>query len=561
MRTACLLVLLVVHATNTICLAQESATLPMADVFSSDSLRSACDAIAKDNYLKLPTLVEAGLDLNQPGQHGCTLLLWSWCHGYDNAFETLLELGADPHATLEADLIVDITGNELTLPVGSSVAAIVIRYSMLQPQFVEPVVRYLRDANQRDALGKTLFHNFLLATADKPIVRELRHAERFSVETLRGLQEHPLTYDAVKLVQSSPFALLSQAGVPAAAVDDAGLTALQQYLSWIESAKTDVSKIELATVRAIGFFGRTDYFDDASRRDGFIVDLERLITDPKAMLMASSTLKAYQTAGQEYYDQQRANGRVWFGDYGHFLFVEMYADILDEEVSMAVQGIPYFRHMKRVRPLQTLLDLEVDINVRGQAGLTHLFSAYTARDATQMESLLQLGADVDAQLDSDLWSYVSDSTAIMSSVVFCPEHSESILLSAALNPDREPYLRLALPWTKNADIRDDLNRNMLHRIMYHRLPATQLPLLAELVAAGVNLNAQSISGATPCHEAVFRNALIIPELVALGADPTLRDMQGRTVSDVLRQSIDQQWTFSQESAQALIQLQKLSPQP
>ena len=109
-------------------------------------------------------------------------------------------------------------------------------------------------------------------------------------------------------------------------------------------------------------------------------------------------------------------------------------------------------------------------------------------------------------------------------------------------------------YTKNIDIRDDLNRNMLHRILYHRLPPAQKPLLAELVATGVDLNAQSISGATPCHEAVLRNASIIPELVALGADPQIRDLRGRSVIDVLRQSIEQKWTFHEESAIALKRL-------
>ena len=71
--------------------------------------------------------------------------------------------------------------------------------------------------------------------------------------------------------------------------------------------------------------------------------------------MSNSSLVAIRQRGQEHYDLRSANGRVWFGDYGHFFFVEMYADILDEEVSMAVQGIPYFKQLKPVRPLETLL--------------------------------------------------------------------------------------------------------------------------------------------------------------------------------------------------------------
>lgn len=93
--------------------------------------------------------------------------------------------------------------------------------------------------------------------------------------------------------------------------------------------------------------------------------------------------------------------------------------------------------------------------------------------------------------------------------------------------------------THAIDFRDNLNRNMLHRLLYCALPQDQKSLITELVQAGVDLNGQSVGGATPCHEAVFRSAAIIPELVLRGADPNIQDQQGRTVNDVLRMSIEQ----------------------
>jgi hypothetical protein len=49
----------------------------------------------------------------------------------------------------------------------------------------------------------------------------------------------------------------------------------------------------------------------------------------------------------------------------------------------------------------------------------------------------------------------------------------------------------------------------------------------------------------------------IPKLVAIGADPYIRDVHGRTVFDLLQLSIDQKWTFREESVLAL---QKIKPQ-
>jgi ankyrin repeat protein len=80
----------------------------------------------------------------------------------------------------------------------------------------------------------------------------------------------------------------------------------------------------------------------------------------------------------------------------------------------------------------------------------------------------------------------------------------------------------------------------------------------QLVDAGVDLNAQSIGGSTPCHLAVYRNASFIPSLLARGADPAIRDLQGRTVFDLLQLSIDEKWTYHEESVSAL---QKISVSP
>jgi ankyrin repeat protein len=173
---------------------------------------SVCDAISKGDHLALPALVQSGADVNERGKHGCTLLLWSWCNGYPRAFEALLELGADPHATIDSDIAVDVGGNRLTLTKGSSVAAIAVRFSRIQPEFLEKVVQYLRDANQRDAEGRTLFHCLMASADDQPIVRQWLDAKYRDPVALKQMREHLAYLDKAKLVQTTAFALLYQAG-------------------------------------------------------------------------------------------------------------------------------------------------------------------------------------------------------------------------------------------------------------------------------------------------------------------------------------------------------------
>ncbi len=485
--------LTVIANVSGISLAQPKAVMSEfepAEVFSSASLVAACDAISDGNYAEISSLVKGGLKLDQPGKYGCTLLLWTWCQGHHHAFEALLELGASPHTTLETNVTVDIDGNRLSLTAGSSVAAIVVRFGRFQPQFVEKVVRYLRDANQRDAQGRTLLHNLMASADDQIIVRQLREDSHRDPQILKYLKDSLVSGDTGKLVQTAPFALLYNAGVDATAVDAVGLSALEQYMRWLEHSSVPPSRIDVAAHKAIGLFQRTDYFVDADRRTEFIGDLERIVERLKGsspVLMTEGSLRSIKARDQSHYEQIRGKrDRVFPGDYGYYHFQHMFTGSLDQEVSLAIQHIPFTSRGGEVRPFSELCEIGFDVNVRGVAGITHLFVAYTAKNEEAFADLLKMKADPDLTLQQDLWPFVSEGIQSSAGGAFCPEQGDTVLLSAALNPERVPYLQMAVRYSDNNDIRDTLNRNILHRMLYHRLPQEQRLLLSQLVEAGVD---------------------------------------------------------------------------
>jgi len=79
--------------------------------------------------------------------------------------------------------------------------------------------------------------------------------------------------------------------------------------------------------------------------------------------------------------------------------------------------------------------------------------------------------------------------------------------------------------------RDDSGRTPLHYAAGAGASAVDL-----LLAEGADVNAQSDDGSTPLHVAVERGSVTAVEvLLRAGADPGLRDGQGRAVRDLLPQ--------------------------
>ncbi len=89
-------------------------------------------------------------------------------------------------------------------------------------------------------------------------------------------------------------------------------------------------------------------------------------------------------------------------------------------------------------------------------------------------------------------------------------------------------------------------------ILYHPLLEGQESLVEKLIEAKVDVNAQTISGATPAHIAVGMNAAIIPTLVKGGADLKIRDVRGRTVYDLLRLAIAENWGVARKNCEQVL---------
>lgn len=74
------------------------------DFFDLSEAIGACEAIAARDESRLKVMIGNGLDVNMCGKAGMTLLFWAYVCGNLDAFEVLLESGADPDRRLTAAL-------------------------------------------------------------------------------------------------------------------------------------------------------------------------------------------------------------------------------------------------------------------------------------------------------------------------------------------------------------------------------------------------------------------------------------------------------------------------
>ena len=137
-----------------------------------------CKAIEDHDLDSLKKLTKPGVDLNKQEKGGITVLYWAFMQDNPEAFEWLLEQGANPDLKLSYDktlypafvggFIVGklrpptyASGRESFYYSNESVLfAIVSRYGIRQ-KFLEPALKFTRDPNQRDdGTGGTLLHYF-----------------------------------------------------------------------------------------------------------------------------------------------------------------------------------------------------------------------------------------------------------------------------------------------------------------------------------------------------------------------------------------------------------------
>ncbi len=541
------------------------------DFFSGlDRIQTTCNDLSKGEIASIKKLVDDGVSLDTQGKHGMTLLLWTWCSSNPLAFEALLELGADPHVRLTSDVQIEVALNPLLLENGSSVVENVVRYNRVQQNFLEKVVRFLREANDHDRMGRSLIHLLMLDADDRLIVRKplpaVQHG-RYAKEVTEFLEKSRRQLDGMKRVQLSSFALLFGAGTKVTTKDNAGKTPLISYIDWLQTLEQQdpgqnfASRADLTLGSSLRLFSETDYLEDQDRLNSLIVALEafreRIKLPPTSSLRSTIDLLK---RGQRDIKDIRLHRESFLENKEIALYPseEMFAETLCETVNDSILRYKDPKDLFSPEDLKKLMISGLDLNHQGKNGFTFLLSSYLVRKSEWFESLLKLGANPASRLTGDLAPYLKPRFLQARGLAFCPEKGESVLMAIALNPsERETYMRIAMKYCKEWNDRDDFQRNLLHRMMYHRVPESQDLLVRDLVDLGVDLNAQTIGGSTPCHLAVYRNASYIPKLVAKGADPNIRDVHGRTVLDLLQLSIDQKWTFHDESVLAL---QKIKPQ-
>lgn len=200
-----------------------------------------------------------------------------------------------------------------------------------------------------------------------------------------------------------------------------------------------------------------------------------------------------------------------------------------------------------------------DISLPGNFGLTLAHLAYIGGSSDNLKFLAERGADLDVAMELDLINVNKSNLRASRDPSFSPRRGDTLLLTAALDPFRKTdFLPILIKYTKNPNARDLLERNALHRFLYHRVDGKQKDLLKLLLDAKIDVNAQSVSGNTPCHVAANRNSHLIPQLVAAGADLSIKNHRGETPIDLLKQSIREKWIFHEENARILAQIESAS---
>lgn len=202
-------------------------------------------------------------------------------------------------------------------------------------------------------------------------------------------------------------------------------------------------------------------------------------------------------------------------------------------------------------------DITPDLDILSEEGVSLAFQAYALRKVAILEFILEHGASAEAVLRTDGYDLVDELEKVVSGASFCPVKGDTLLLAAALDPFRRiDALPIILKYAKDVNVRDPIDRNALHRLLYHRVPDEHLHITKMLIDAGVDVNAKTKAGNTPSHVAVNRNARILRELIMAGADIHQKNDAGESPLELLKRSIQERWHFHAENKVVLDMLEK-----
>ncbi|MDZ4850797.1 MAG: hypothetical protein SGI77_16035 [Pirellulaceae bacterium] len=555
------------------------AVQELVRVASADDLAKI---ISEGDDLKLIEHLKNKADPNGQTSEGVSLLLKAWQTRHRRCFDILLEFGADPHQILSKNFTLKVDEHELALPSGTPVAFIAMQYAYLRPEFFELVLRYLKRPDQRNPKQETILHAFI-------------SSHRVRMDQGRKLcNNNPLNYGLDGLAQ----VLILNAGVDINATDADGRSALDMTIPHEPASpeflntytQTKRSLIDEVMDRSGGWFlssrganpyiksndgssyvdnrkrfeesykefhnigNYKDFLNSRTRRDGIEnnkLDSEEKLPYPVVPLKVRAE------------EQPR---------FGHDFFMSMFFDEMSNEISVSVQvgrGMPYQLNpppsssvrLREARAFDELVNIGFEPNTVGIGGFSFLWGALMSAKKVEFDQLIQMGASPDMKLTENLWDCGTlirkydaklKAMGIVFEYQFWPDKGDSVLMAACLNPfRRKQFIEPSLAATKDPNQRDDLGRNLLHLLLYHPLLEGQEIFVEKLIQAGVDVNAQTIGGATPAHVAVGMNPGVIPTLVQAGADLQIRDMRDRTVLDLLNLAIAENWGSKNECKRVL----------
>ncbi|WP_197356467.1 ankyrin repeat domain-containing protein [Aureliella helgolandensis] len=434
-------------------------------------------------------MLDENADINSPELNGMTLLFWSMMEGNVEAFEMLLEYGANPHIPLKTT-IASTEGAEVTFQhfAGDTVLFSIVGHAYLRSEFFCVAMKYIHQPNQRNSDGMTLLHVYLGVNSGLHNIKK------------RDLQ------------------LLVLMGVDVNAMDKKGLTACRYAI------KRDIHGVFAIPVCRWLLAKNAD--PSLTSEDG-----TRLLDDISLAIQKMADPSEFVTLQKELRLPSNQNGRFHSPTLPDFPIA--WSESLPS--TTFASNTSYRAHCDTIASkdgaasVRSEIAPTLDINYQSPAGMTLLLWSYLADNQTAFQELLELGASPDVKLSEPLSKWMKLGAS------FAPEKQETVLMTTEWNPDfKENFFEMALGYTEAPNAADLHGRNILHRFLYYPRPE-QTHLLQKIIKTGIDLDAKTLAGMTACHLAARHNPRFIPVLVDAGADPHIRNRLGESTLQLLSQ--------------------------
>ncbi|MEZ6138084.1 MAG: ankyrin repeat domain-containing protein [Pirellulaceae bacterium] len=496
----------------------EEAGWQAEDFFEDPNTIALCEAIHSKDLVSVKRLIESGADVNDVGANGMTPLLWALVSKEAEIFSALADAGADPGVVVESDF-----NTRGIIAEGTTVAHIAAFHR--RPDFFLTLTENNLDPNVLGALPQqpeecTLFNAILAGDGEQMRIR--------SRELLKLGPDQWILDDAVDLaIRSAEYGIaqdLFEAGantqhytggdwgtmvhlVAGAELKSKSYQARQraEYLSLVEWLIVHGEDVDAARKEVERW--------NAALRSG--VRYEAAAAARAAELKKREAAKTQIDGPPEDYVDRPVIGVSDPKEFFRSPELVACCQAIDEE------------DMDRLR---SLLDGGLDVNTTGTGGTTLLFWALLNKKFQAFKLLLERGANPNIAL-----------THMMPSRRGQLFDGESPLMIAT-KVDRKhlSYFLEAIPYTKQPNQQNTLGRTALvtYVASYGDVNVDRVKAILE---TKVDINLPDNLGLTACHYAVQRHYLDVCRfLLEQGADPTIKDNQGNSLSDTIESELAQQ---------------------